>query len=270
MVSAGQIRRDARKYQINAELSQLPKFMPLNPHHIYHINRSTPSMLLHNLIRLARTTSRFTIDTEKDVYLQVPSLIQIEFIRNESIIILIEVCHLPHESSVLFWLIRSLLKVILDQQKIIFSWGDLTDELMDFCPTPLFSSTMLQTINYIDVQHNFKVWCHRTFSEDDLMICIQNNLVRDYASITNDEINHKWSLQMAIAFAFDEFLDKSSTKCNWSRPLDVMLVYGYMVRKRSDRHVLKMIDYAVNDCLAVTKLVRTLGLGSVKEQNLLV
>lgn len=264
MVSSGQKRRNARKEQMNAELSILPKFCSLNPYRIYYINRTTSTVLMYDLITLARTTSRFTIDTEKDFYSHVPALIQIEFIRSESIILLIETCHLPDVSSVLFWLIRSLLKNILDRTKLILCWGDIFDELLDFVPTNLVSLELLRQINYRDVQHQFKVWCHQTYSEDDLNLCIQNNLIRSYASTVIEDENHKWSLQMAIAFIFDEFLDKSLTKSRWSRPLDDMLASGHLARNRSDQAVVQRIEYAINDCLAVTKLVRILGISCIK------
>ncbi|CAF4646767.1 unnamed protein product, partial [Rotaria sp. Silwood2] len=88
-------------------------------YHIHHVNQSTSSILLHNLIEQARETNRFTIDTEDDYYTHQPALIQIEFIQHKSIILLIELNHLPHASSIVFWLIRSLLKVILHSLNVI-------------------------------------------------------------------------------------------------------------------------------------------------------
>ncbi|CAF3411841.1 unnamed protein product [Rotaria socialis] len=265
MVSDGQRPRNARKQQQNTELSILPKFCPLNPYRIYYINRTTSTMLMYDLITLARTTSRFTIDTEKDFYSHAAALIQIEFIGNDSIILLIETCHLPDVSSVLFWLIRSLLKVILAKKNLVYCWGDICDELLDFIPTNLVSLELLRQINYRDVQHQFKVWCRRTFSEDDLNLCIKNSLVGRYACTVFDDVYHKWSLQMAITFTFDEFLDKSLTKRHWSRPLDGLLASACLARSRSDQAVAQRIEYAVNNCLAVTKLARMLGISSIKE-----
>ncbi|CAF1364469.1 unnamed protein product [Rotaria sordida] len=89
------MNRNARKYELNKALSILPIFNPLNDYHIYHINQSTSSSLLHNLIEQARKTTRFTIDTEDDYYIRQSSLIQIEFIRHHSIVLLIEIHHLP-------------------------------------------------------------------------------------------------------------------------------------------------------------------------------
>jgi hypothetical protein len=100
-----------RKRQLNRNLGVLPIFTPLSPYKIYHINQSTPTILLQDLITLARKTTKFTIDTESDYYTHEPALIQIEFIHSQSIVLLIEIYHLPHELSVLFWLIRGHLRI---------------------------------------------------------------------------------------------------------------------------------------------------------------
>ncbi|CAF4084162.1 unnamed protein product, partial [Rotaria sordida] len=60
------MNQNARKYELNMALSILAIFNPLNDYYIYHINQSTSSSLLHNLIEQARKTTRFTIDAEND------------------------------------------------------------------------------------------------------------------------------------------------------------------------------------------------------------
>ncbi|CAF1279156.1 unnamed protein product [Rotaria sordida] len=149
------MNRNARKLELNMALRVLPIFNPLNDYHIYHINQSTSSILLHNLIEQSRKTTRFTIDTEDDYYTRRPALIQIEFIQCQSIVLLIEVHHLPQATSVIFWLIRSLVKIILNLSNCIYSWGNGENELNKFISCGLFSSKQLKQINNIDIQKLF-------------------------------------------------------------------------------------------------------------------
>ena len=71
---------------------------------------------------------------------------------------------------------------------------------------------------------------------------------------------HKWGLQAAIADTYRQFLDKSQTWNVWSRGLYRANDKDYTVK------LLSMIEYAVRDCLAVTKLAYTMGeeIGSKK------
>ena len=68
--------------------------------------------------------------------------------------------------------------------------------------------------------------------------------------------NNQWSLQNAIAYTFDQFLDKSRTKSRWCRPLDIAYVQEHFgLNARQKRNLEYLIRYAVNDCLAVTKIL---------------
>ncbi|CAF1402575.1 unnamed protein product [Rotaria sordida] len=58
----------------------------------------------------------------------------------------------------------------------------------------------------------------------------------------------KWSLQNAIRYTINRFLDKSSTKKNWS----IMLDPNYSPLSSYERR--KRINYAIYDCFAVTLL----------------
>ncbi|CAF4630506.1 unnamed protein product, partial [Rotaria sp. Silwood2] len=85
-----------------------------------------------------------------------------------------------------------------------------------------------------------------------------------YSRKSTTNFNHKWSLQMAIAYAFHEFLDKSRTKSRWIRNLDITNNNrSSVVNLKVNRIVEEMIEYAVNDCLAVTKLVSMLKLDRI-------
>ena len=255
MESMSYLTRNERQRRLNAQLSILPKFEPLNDYEVCLINHSTSTMQLQNLIELARQTSTFTIDTEQDYYSHQPALIQIEFVEKRSVVVLIETCHLPHRASILFWLIRSLCKVIFQSDKLILAWGDIINELSTFIDYGLFSLNSIQHIHTMDVQHLFKPWyneryphqCGLSPSADDHITCTCPHRV-----VKNK--NDRWSLQKAIAYLFDEFLDKSRTKSHWSRRLVSRDVRRFSITNRKESECRELIAYAVNDCLAVTKL----------------
>ena len=252
------ISRNERQQQLNTKLSVLPAFSPLNDYQVYHINRATSAMLLPDLIQCASRTTRFSIDTEHDYYTHQAALIQIEFIQDKSVVVLIETCHLPHASSVLFWLIRSLLKVVFKSSNTIYAWGNAIHQLSDFVQYGVFSSQTLYQMNAIDVQHDFKKWYNKTFFHhcgvlppfyDNNALCTCR-----HRSVRNP--NNQWSLQNAIAYTFDQFLDKSRTKSRWCRPLDIAYVQErFGLNDKQKRNLEYIIRYAVNDCLAVTKIL---------------
>ena len=259
-------KRNQRKRQLNMELSVLPTLMPLTDCQIYLINQTTSPELLQNLIQMARQTTEFTIDTEQDYSTHQPALIQIQFIRANSLVLLIEACHLPHSSSVLFWLIRALLKIILRSSNVFFSWGDPILELESFVPFGLFSLDNIYQLTTVDVQREFKTWYNHRFPHtcayppfhDDSPDCTCR-----HRPVKNP--NNQWSLQRAIAYTFHEFLDKSCTKSNWSRPLTLrrhsnVYQYSVLANKKVKQMHEDLILYAVNDCLAVTKLMLLLDL----------
>ena len=250
------MNRNERQRQLNIQLSALPSFTPLNSYELYHINRSTSSLLLHDLIEMARKTMRYSIDTESDYRTHRPALIQIEFVRQRSIVLLVEVCHLPHQSSTLFWLMRSLFKVILQPSNMMLSWGNGMRELSEFVSCGLFSTAMVDQLRMIDVQGRFKGWYNQTFrhtcgvpSSEDHPSC-----TCPHRPVKNS--NHPWSLQKTVACTFYQFLDKSRTKSHWSRPLDcggdVRSSFLFNINANIIRE--QMVLYAANDCLAVTKL----------------
>ena len=236
-------RHERRRRQQNDMLSALPPFTPENEYDLYHINQGTSSLLLQDLIEMARKTTQYSIDTENDYHSHRPALIQIEYVRQRSVILLVEVGHLPHWSSAVFWLIQSLFKVILQPSNRILSWGDGASELSAFVPCGLFSTTMVDQTYMIDVQDRFKGGYNKRYphtcgipSDDDHPSCTCL-----YRPVKNS--NNPWSLQKAVAWTFCQFLDKSYTKSNWSRRLDY-----------DDGQSSSMIEYAAHDCLAVSKI----------------
>ncbi|CAF4873836.1 unnamed protein product, partial [Rotaria sp. Silwood2] len=150
-------------------------------------------ILLHDLIEQARKTTRFTIDTEDDYYTHQSALIQIEFIQDKSIILLIEINHLPHSSSVVFLLIRSLLKVIFNSLNVIYSWGDTKDELSKFIPFRLFSSETLLQMNNISIQKIFNNWHDKKPKRQRISVSLDAvNRLCTYSRKSTTNFNHKW------------------------------------------------------------------------------
>ncbi|UJR18824.1 hypothetical protein I4U23_021952 [Adineta vaga] len=259
--SNSNLSKNERKRLLNKQLSILPEFTPLNDWRVCCINYTTDPSLLHHLIELSRKTTEYTIDTEHDYYTHEAALIQIEFIeQRQSTILLIETCHLPQTSTVNFWLIKSLLKNIFNSSNIIYSWGDVVEELSHFLDYDLFSSALLNQMNTMNIQSAFRIWYNNIFVhncgldlyEDDHSLC----------SCAHRPVKHKnnqWSLQKATAYTFCEFLDKSRTKSQWGRRLMSTNPIGQKICN-------ELIRYAASDCLAVTKLRMLVVYNWTKEQ----
>jgi 3'-5' exonuclease len=233
-------RRHWKRQLRNEQLSVKTPFRPLNDHVVYVVNRSTNTDLLHDLIHLAQVTRHFSIDTESDMYGHRPALIQIECIHPAmSTVILIEACHLPTNTHCLsFWLIRSLLRFVLQPTNTILSWSNIKQELAGFVHYRLFSLATVEQLHMIDVQVAFKRWYSRV-------------------RLSDPTGHQQWGLQAAIADLFDQFLDKTETMNVWSRGLAGVHRPAY--RYNDAAKLEAMIRYAANDCLAVTKLAWLIG-----------
>lgn len=261
--------KNYKEKQLNNLLGNLSAFTPFNDHRFIFINGYTRSIELFHLIQFARETNEFTIDTENDYSTNKPALIQIEFIHDESVVLLVEMNHLPHEKSSLFWQIKALFKVIFDSKNKIFSWGNIKDELSKFTLFHLFESNAIDKIQNIDVQVNFKTW-HQYHVEwvrqhlSSLSSSVSSPIINELETWSNRGIKEKnftWALQKAIALVFVEFHDKSNRNKNWGRCLDLKNSYIPWSKTPEEKaDVDAMIKYAIDDCLAVTKLVTVLDL----------
>ena len=229
-------RKNLNKYLHHQKLSCLPPFTPIVDYEVFFLHRSSNTNVLHHLIQLAQNTTFFSVDTEGDKYTNRPALIQLEFI-NETIstVVLVEVCQLPSDQkSLVFWLIRSLFIFIFQRTTTIYAWGDALKELAKFVDYNLYNVDTLQEPTMINLQSHFLHW----------------HYAKNKFYATNLQL---WGLQAAVADQFEQFLDKTETLNTWSRGLD---------RLHADRYkdkIQSMIQYAVNDCLAVTKLAIHMG-----------
>ena len=259
--------RNYRRSLLNRELSVLPTFRPFTDCQIFLVNHSICPMLVQDLIQLARQTTRFVIDTERDYVTHDPALLQIEFIHVKSVVLLVEACHLPHSSSVLFWLIRSLLKIIFSPSNVLFCWGDLVFELNAFVDYGLVSQHVIDQLTTTDVQYEFKQWYNQRFPHTCGLPPLHND--NPVCTCLHRPVKHasdQWSLQRAIAYTFYEFLDKTRTNSKWSYSLgrgNNFYQYSLIASKQAKKIYEHLILYAVNDCLAVTKLMMTVNLGHI-------
>lgn len=232
------LRKTILKKQLRQnELMNKTPFTSMNDYEIYIINRYTDTSIMFQLLSIIQKTRYFTIDTESDLFTNRPSLIQIEIINADvSRVLLIETCHLPLDRlSLQFWYIRSLFKFIFNSSNTIFTWSDGRKELHDFISYDLFTSEMIHMPEMEDIQELFKDWFNRSNRIDMLR-------------------RPKWGLQSAIVELFDEFLNKSETLNQWSRGL------SRIPQTREEAFKIQsMIQYATNDCLAVTKLAYAIG-----------
>ncbi|CAF2664242.1 unnamed protein product [Rotaria sp. Silwood2] len=96
-------------------------FQPLAIYRYYHTHNQTSMDVLDNLIGYAKEVTNYTIDTE-DQFQPSPqsskqALLQIEYVyeNNPSILLIIEVMHLPKRNEPTFIKIKQLLKIIFSK-----------------------------------------------------------------------------------------------------------------------------------------------------------
>ncbi|CAF1297763.1 unnamed protein product [Didymodactylos carnosus] len=256
-----------------------------------HLHRYTSPDILKSSITAISDIHLFMIDTESEsVYRQpsIPALIQIQCIENEhkAVVLIIEIQHLPHHSTIEFKLIHQLCDHIFSKHSTIMTWGNLMNELSPFTSTRLFDlsnvtnpinlqtfftnfwnqrhphilqcSHQKQEINASSNRDALELNCHVTemnvedeYVDDkhaDYVSCICPKEYRPYKS--NSSSN--WSLQKALKFTFNCALDKELTQNAWTYGLDKALHHHLTTEKQVI--IENMIKYAVNDMLAPTKL----------------
>ncbi|CAF4124049.1 unnamed protein product, partial [Rotaria sordida] len=215
--------------------------------------------VLNDLIDYALHIKNYTIDTEdqlnKPPKPSDPALVQIQFIyeNDPSIILLIEVFHLPPENSFTFNKIKKLCKIIFSLDHIVNCWGDPEKELEKFLRFKLCDNNDIDFIIPKNTQDIFKDWFNRTYPQS---IHIK------------DGVNDQYSLQSAIYITFNEWLDKRMTLANWGCGIDLLLQTYLTMNDYDDIKDKKIYDgkqirqlmetYAINDCFSDTKLSQIL------------
>ena len=228
--------------------SRYPSFQPLS-YQLHFINRLTEDGVLQHIIDAAAVSTGFTMDTESvNVYKQCnrPALIQLQILScaSPSIVLLIEIDHLPQPGTHTFEKIRQLFSVVFNPLNDIYMWGSVK-ELDSFIPFQLFSSEQVRMLNATNVQILFQEY----WRQSNLHIASTDCACENCLGRTHDQA---WSLQDAIACALHEWLDKRTTRSPFNIGLDSTLRQG---TTEESSHIVDMIRYAANDCLALEKLL---------------
>lgn len=227
---------------------------PSSSFRYFFINRTTLVETLDELIELAELTHEYTIDTEsqsrRPPQQPDPALLQIEFVHpnSPSIVILMETLFLPPAHSDPFRKIRKLCRTIFSKNNVINAWGNAAKELKEFYRFDLFDRDKIDSVIARNVQDEFKIEFRRRYPDSPYV---------------KRKHNETYSLQTAIFATFREFLDKRMTLGDWGCGLDFRLdTYrssGEPSRYGDEQEIRRlMVAYAINDCLAVTKLVKSI------------
>ena len=154
---------DKRKHSEKPK-RDLKSFIPLNTYQKFHINCHTSSITMDVLIEEARQTKYFSlliyngeISTSKYLcidFMQATSstLVHIEFFQ---------------ESSAAYEKIQELITVIFSPSNIIYTWGDLTDDLRAFKTYGVCSDDQIVTNGLVNVQGLFKDWYKTIFNQHE-------------------------------------------------------------------------------------------------------
>ena len=244
----GNARRRLKKKLIEHDYATyLPPFTPFS-HHRYYLNRFTNDQTLREIIEMAQTSSRFTLDTESvNVFQQPnrPSLIQIQILQHDepSFVLILEMNHLPPATSDKFQQIRHICRIVLDPRKKIFIWGSI-NELQSFLPFRLFTSEEIALSGNEDLQ--------QTFQEQWQESHVHQSIDCECEQCLGKLPTNTWSLQDAVAHQLHEWLDKRHTQSTFDIGLDPTFNEVDPTQRRLRE---QLSEYATNDCLAIEKLL---------------
>ena len=259
-----------------------PPFQTTSKIKLIHVHYLTSLDTINELIDKAKTTTRYSIDTESAKTTSEGALVQIQMIHSkiESTIVLLEVNYLPDHNTLLYERIKQFCASLFNYDNEIITWGFIEDELKNFQHLRLFDigkiifRTNLQSEfrNY----HNIKTThparesrevtgaSHDTPGESsaiDYEIPVYYSNC-DCGHHTHADPNGKWKLQDAVKTEFHQFIDKSFTVNHWECGLDLQLntwKQKLFSRRHYDAQIeknqrLNMIKYAQDDCTTVTEL----------------
>ncbi|CAF3013882.1 unnamed protein product, partial [Rotaria sp. Silwood2] len=188
-------------------------FRSLSSYRYYHIHKNTPFDVLDDLIDYTKVVKHYTIDTEDQLIPKrpsIPALIQVEYVYedNPSILLLIECMYLPEQNEPAFIKIKQLCKIIFSMGNIIYSCGNLVDELKKFYQYNLFDENDINHVHDRNIQDEFKKYFNTTYpTSPDIKL----------------KSNETYSLQFATFNMFNEWLTKRYTLGNFSCGLDLDL-----------------------------------------------
>ena len=227
-----------------------PFAIPNDLYTIRHLHRFMSIESVVEIIDHCRECRRYSMDTESDEHDYTLSLLQVHSIPMNlpSIVLLINLKHLPSPHSLLFEQFATLFQILFRGSNTIYSWGSMERELAPLMGSPLLNAPMEATL--FDLQGAFNDWYRDAVSA--CLLCFPNGHFPDLCDhqCPYQNNNAPWSLQNAIRYSFGLFLDKQDTRQRWSAMLDPE--YATIGRSKLAR----IITYATNDVLAVTYLHR--------------
>ncbi|CAF3729881.1 unnamed protein product [Rotaria socialis] len=246
-----------------------PSFeIPTSYYNVVHVNKYTSIEEMHMLINHVQECTQFTIDTESEKSNGQLALIQLQTIpsRLPSLVILIELAHLPSNDSHVCVKIKEFFELIFRSNNELYSWGDMIKELDPIKNSALFKWPTLASL--LDIQPHFPGWyewalthsescCpkHHLDDANNVNIMSQNYLSSIFYCPRQSPYrpNELWSLQNALIYAAHIFIDKSSTVNNWAGGLTTNNSTLSSFRRK------KMIKYAIYDVLSTTYLIRPIS-----------
>ena len=250
-------RRLTKKLKEHDYAVQYTPFVPL-PYIPYFINHTTSEPILRHLIQTATTSAEFTLDTESfRVYQQPnrPALIQLQIIlpRHLSLVILVEMCHLPQAHQPSYRLIQDLFRVVFTPEKIIYLWGS-TDEFIPFVIFNLFSLEQIANLTPINLQNEFKLYwnCLHPHQSRSSTSSLESPPKCLCETCIGKRPSESWSLQDSVAYELDEYLSKVFTDQNFSIGLDPRL---FRLTVTEQQHRQQLTTYALHDCLSMQRLI---------------
>jgi hypothetical protein len=224
------------------------------------VNKNTSMEEMNLLVNHAQSCNQFTIDTESERSNGQLALIQIQTLPQclPTFVILIELAHLPPEDSHMYVEIKKFFDLVFRQGNELYSWGDMEQELRPIKDYNLIKWPLLPSM--INIQPHYGSWYERARTLQGS--CCPKHHSYD-ANVVNDnppkcECYEKnpyrqgelWSLQKALIYSKHLFIDKSMRMNNWAGGLTNKDTKLSSSRRRN------MVNYAVNDVLATTMLIR--------------
>ena len=167
-------------------------------------------------------------------------------------VIVVDSKHLPWLDLTLHAKVEPLFFVILSPSNEVQSWNDIKTDLKLFFDYALFKSAYqkIERVRLVSIQRRFRQWLQEKLLDDQL---------------SNASFKH-WTLQIAIAFTFQEYLDTTLSKSyDWEIGLylefdpdyvEELINRNTIASKLKVGHQCRAIHrkYAVYECMAINKI----------------
>jgi hypothetical protein len=234
--------------------SHYPPFEPL-PYELIFVNRTTTERTLLKLIQAVNDSTLFTLDTESVGILHQPNqpaLIQLQIILSApfSLIIIVEVCHLPRPHQSQFSLIKKLFDLLFQPDKNIYIWGEI-DELIGFAQSQLFTINQIYLSNNVNVQHRFRQYWSNNHPHRPLPLSANTSPCQCELCLGINP-GELWSLQTATAVQLNRWIDKRFTRKPFNIGLDPQLSH---LNEQQLTFRRQMWTYAAYDCDVIYQLI---------------